>query len=81
MSYDYTAAQSDLALYSALYPLTQLMLGSDIDGDVPLAPDATFVSLAAWVKNGGYGGMMVWTVNSISPTQLQAIERGLSTGK
>ena len=81
MSYDYTAAQSDLAAYSLLFPATRLMLGSDIDGDVPLAPNATLEALAAWVKNNGYGGMMVWTVNDASAAQNQAILNGLSTGK
>ncbi|MGC8486462.1 MAG: glycoside hydrolase family 18 protein [Candidatus Baltobacteraceae bacterium] len=81
MSYDYTAAQSDLTTYALLFPATQLMLGSDIDGDVPLAPNPTLEALAAWVKNNGYGGMMVWTVNDASAAQNQAILSGLSTGK
>ena len=81
MSYDYTAAQSDLATYALLYPAAQLMLGSDIDGDVPLATNATLEMLAAWVKNNGYGGMMLWTVNDASAAQNQAILNGLTTGK
>ena len=52
-----------------------------VDGDVPLAPNATLEALAAWVKNNGYGGMMVWTVNDASAAQNQAILNGLSTGK
>jgi len=81
MSYDYTAAQSDLTSYALIYPAVQLMLGSDIDGDVPLAPAATLESLAAWAKNNGYGGMMVWTVNDETSAETQAIENGLTTGK
>ncbi len=81
MSYQYAAAQSDLATYALLFPATQLMLGSDIDGDVPLAPTSTLEALAAWVRNNGYGGMMLWTVNDASAAQNQAILNGLATGK
>ncbi|HVA28840.1 MAG TPA: glycoside hydrolase family 18 protein [Candidatus Baltobacteraceae bacterium] len=81
MSYDYTAAESDLGLFVALYPAPQLMLGSDIAGDVPLAPDATLESLSGWVKTNGYGGMMLWTLNAATPSQMQAITTGLTTGK
>ena len=81
MSYQYAAAQSDLATYALLFPATQLMLGSDIDGDVPLAPTSTLEALAAWVRNNGYGGMMLWTVNDASAAQNLAILNGLATGK
>ncbi len=81
MSYAYASAQSDLAAYALVVPPARLMLGSDIDGDVSLAPNATLESLAAWVKNNGYGGMMVWTVNDATAAQNQAIESGLTTGK
>jgi|GEM_PF-2581924 len=81
MSYDYTAAQGDLASFALVFPSAQLMLGSDIDGDVPVPPNANLESLAAWVKNNGYGGMMVWTVNDATVAQNQAIESGLTTGK
>ncbi|MHB8461791.1 MAG: glycoside hydrolase family 18 protein, partial [Vulcanimicrobiaceae bacterium] len=72
MSYYYNVAESDMQLFAPLVPPSQLMLGSDIMSDpgVPLAPDATLESLAGWVKTNGYGGMMLWTVNSIRSTQL-----------
>ncbi len=82
MSYYYNVAENDMQLFASLFPPAKLMLGSDIMSDpgVPLAPDATLESLAGWVKTNGYGGMMIWTVNSITPSQLQSITTGLTTG-
>ena len=47
-------------------------MGVDID-DAPIPTNASLQQLSAWVGTNGYGGMMAWTVNSITPDQLDAI--------
>lgn len=65
-------AESDVAAYGAIFDKTRLNLGVDID-DNPHASVAQLGALSQWVRTNGYGGMMAWTVNSISSAQLQAI--------
>ncbi len=75
MSYeksDIAKTESDVAAYGALFDKTRLNLGVDID-DNPHASVAQLGSLSKWVRSNGYGGVMAWTVNSISSAQLQAI--------
>lgn len=75
MSYekaDVAKAESDVAAYGAIFDKTRLNLGVDID-DNPHASVAQLGALSQWVRTNGYGGMMAWTVNSISSAQLQAI--------
>lgn len=64
--------ESDVTAYGAIFDKTRLNLGVDID-DRPHASVAQLGALSQWVRTNGYGGMMAWTVNSISSAQLQAI--------
>lgn len=75
MSYekaDVAKAESDVAAYGAIFDKRRLNLGVDID-DSPHASVVQLGQLSQWVRTNGYGGMMAWTVNSISSGQLHAI--------
>jgi len=77
MSYekaDVAKAESDVAAYGAIFDKSRLNLGVDID-DSPHASVAQLRALSTWVRTNGYGGMMVWTVNSITPMQMKAIAK------
>jgi hypothetical protein len=65
-------AEGDVAAYGAIFDKSRLNLGVDID-DSPHASVAQLGALSAWVRANGYGGMMVWTVNSVTPRQVRAI--------
>lgn len=64
--------ESDVAAYGAIFDKSKLNLGVDI-ADTPHASAAQLGVLSAWVRTNGYGGMMVWTVNSVTIRQLRAI--------
>ena len=64
--------ERDVAEYGAIFDKSRLMMGVDID-DSPHASDAQLGQLSAYVRANGYGGMMVWTVNSITAAQMTAI--------
>lgn len=75
MSYEHdnvARTERDVAAYGAIFDKRKIMMGVDID-DKPVPTDASLGTLAAWVRANGYGGMMAWTVNSITPTQLRAL--------
>ena len=64
--------EGDVAAYGKIFDRSRIMLGVDID-DAPIPTDASLAALSAWVASNGYGGMMAWTVNAITPAQLHAI--------
>lgn len=64
--------QSDVAAYGAIFDKSRLMMGVDID-DTPHPSVAQLHQLSTWARANGYGGMMAWTVNSITAPQLKAI--------
>jgi hypothetical protein len=75
MSYekaDVAKTEGDVAAYGAIFDKSRLNLGVDID-DKPHASVTQLGELSQWVRANGYGGMMAWTVNSISSAQLKAI--------
>ncbi len=75
MSYQHnnvSKTEKDLEAYAAIFGKSKLMLGVDIS-DKPIPTDASLSTLSSWVTANGYGGMMAWTVNSISSGQLDAI--------
>ncbi len=75
MSYekdDVAKTERDVAAYGAIFDKSRILMGVDID-DKPIPTDASLQTLAAWVRANGYGGMMAWTINSITPAQLQAL--------
>jgi hypothetical protein len=75
MSYQHNnvaQTEKDLEAYSAIFAKSKLMLGVDIS-DKPIPTDASLSTLSSWVNTNGYGGMMAWTVNSITSGQLDAI--------
>jgi hypothetical protein len=77
MSYekaDVAKTESDVAEYGAIFDKSRLLMGIDID-DNPHASVAQLHALSTWVRAKGYGGMMAWTVNSITQAQMRAITR------
>lgn len=75
MSYEHAnvaRAESDVRAYGAIFDKSRLLLGVDID-DKPIPTNASLRTLSTWVRTNGYGGMMAWTINSITPKQLSAI--------
>jgi len=75
MSYEHNdvgRTETDVAAYGAIFDRTRLMLGVDID-DKPTPTNASLQALHSWVVSNGYGGMMAWTVNGITPEQLAAM--------
>ena len=75
MSYEKTnvaRTESDVAAYGAIFDKSRIMMGVDID-DNPHVSVAQLGQLSQWVRTNGYGGMMAWTVNSITAAQLNAI--------
>jgi GH18 family chitinase len=75
MSYQHNnvaQTEKDLEAYGAIFNKSELMLGVDIS-DKPIPTDASLATLSSWVTKNGYGGMMAWTVNSITAGQLDAI--------
>ncbi|HEY1975787.1 MAG TPA: glycoside hydrolase family 18 protein [Candidatus Baltobacteraceae bacterium] len=75
MSYekaDVAKAESDVAAYGAIFDKSRLNLGVDID-DNPHASIAQLGALSQWVRANGYGGVMVWTVNSMTRQQMKAL--------
>jgi len=81
MSYehnDVARTEADVAAYGAIFDKQRLMLGVDID-DKPIPSDASLRALYSWVASNGYGGMMAWTVNNITPGQLAAMTGTPST--
>lgn len=64
--------ESDVAAYGAIFDKARLNMGVDID-DKPHASVAQLGQLSTWVRGNGYGGMMAWTVNGITASQLHAI--------
>jgi hypothetical protein len=75
MSYEYdnvAKTERDVAAYGAIFDKARIMMGVDID-DKPVPTVASLQTLAAWVRANGYGGMMAWTVNAITPAQLKAL--------
>jgi Glycosyl hydrolases family 18 len=75
MSYQHnnvSQTEKDLEAYAAIFDKSKLMLGVDID-DKPIPTNASLSTLSSWVNANGYGGMMAWTVNSITSGQLDAI--------
>jgi|SRR5579863_5608027 len=78
MSYEHTnvaATEGDVAAYGKIFDKARLMLGVDIS-DKPVMPNTSLASLSSWVGTNGYGGIMAWTVNGITPAQVQAITGG-----
>jgi len=69
---DVAQTESDVAQYGAIFDKTRLMMGVDID-DNPHPNDAQLRQLSNYVRANGYGGMMAWTVNSITAAQMSAI--------
>ena len=75
MSYEnnnVSQTESDVAAYGQIFDKSRIMMGVDID-DKPIPTDKSLKKLAAWVNANGYGGMMAWTVNSITTGQLDSI--------
>lgn len=75
MSYEHNnvaATKRDVAAYGAIFDRSKIMMGVDID-DAPIPANGSLQELSAWVNTNGYGGMMAWTVNSITAQQLGAI--------
>jgi len=75
MSYEnnnVSQTESDVAAYGAIFDKTRIRMGVDID-DQPIPTNASLKTLSTWVRTNGYGGMMAWTVNSITAEQLDAI--------
>jgi len=75
MSYQHNnvaQTEKDLEAYAAIFDKSKLMLGVDIS-DKPIPTDASLSTLSSWVNTNGYGGIMAWTVNSITSGQLDAI--------
>ena len=64
--------ERDVAAYGAIFDKSRIMMGVDID-DKPHVSVAQLSALSAWVRANGFGGMMAWTVNSITAAQLAAI--------
>jgi hypothetical protein len=76
MSYqhaDVAATESDLEAYGAIFPKSKLMMGVDIV-DKPTPTTADLQELSSWVRTNSYGGMMAWTVNTITAAELQALQ-------
>jgi hypothetical protein len=69
---DVAKAESDVAAYGAIFDKSRLNLGVDID-DNPHASIAQLGALSQWVRANGYGGVMVWTVNSMTRQQMKAL--------
>ncbi|HEV3153150.1 MAG TPA: glycoside hydrolase family 18 protein [Candidatus Baltobacteraceae bacterium] len=69
---DVARTESDLEAYGAIFDKHRLMLGVDID-DAPIPTNASLQALSSWVRTNAYGGMMAWTVNSITAGQMNAI--------
>ena len=75
MSYekaDIAKTESDVAAYGTIFDKTRINAGIDID-DNPHPSVAQLGALSTWVRANGYGGMMAWTVNSITAAQMKAI--------
>jgi GH18 family chitinase len=75
MSYEYANAgktKQDVEAYGAIFDKSRIMMGVDIV-DKPFPSAHSLRALSAWVRANGYGGMMAWTVNTITPAQLNAI--------
>ena len=67
--------ESNLTAYGKIFDPARLMMGVDID-DRPIPSDASLATLSAWARSNGFGGMMAWTVNAITPQQLAALTTG-----
>jgi GH18 family chitinase len=75
MSYEHnnvSATEADLQAYAAVFNKAKLMMGVDID-DAPIPTNSSLKTLSSWARSNGYGGMMAWTINSITSQQLAAI--------
>jgi hypothetical protein len=65
------------ASYAPLVDKKKILLGVDVDGDGGGPPSAeSLTSMAQWVRTGGYGGLMMWTVRT-DAASIQAVNTGL----
>jgi GH18 family chitinase len=80
MSYagdDVNATENYTSSYASVIDKKKILLGVDVGGDMGGPPSAASLkTMGEWVRSNGYGGIMMWTLNTDAQT-LQAVTSGL----